>query len=138
MSQGSVGDVSATIRRRELAARMRQYRDAAGLTTTQVADALRKGPGRWSQSKISRIENREHKLKPSELDQLLDLYKVMDRDIRLELHTIAAKASERGWWVAYRGSVPDHFHPLLELESAMVEMREFATMLVPGLLQTSD
>jgi transcriptional regulator with XRE-family HTH domain len=138
MSQGSAENISATVRRFTLAARLRQYREARGLTHEQVADQLQAGPGKWSKSKISRIENREHNLKPGELERMLDLYGITDQEIRLHLHEMAAKAHERGWWVAYRGSIPEQLYPRLDFESAMIELREYALMLVPGPLQTAD
>jgi hypothetical protein len=43
---------SPTVKRRRLAAELRHYRDAAGLTIDDVAERLE-----WSTAKISRIEN---------------------------------------------------------------------------------
>jgi transcriptional regulator with XRE-family HTH domain len=136
MSQRRSDSASATVRRWQLSEHLRQYREAAGMTIDQVVDELRQGAGKWSKSKISRIENREHNLKHAELDRLLDIYGVDDQVMRGVLHELTEKANERGWWLAYGRGLPEHFHPYLSLESAMLGLRQFETMLVPGLLQT--
>jgi transcriptional regulator with XRE-family HTH domain len=136
MSQGRADNVSATVRRWQLSEHLRNFREAAGMTADEAATELRKRGGNWSRSKLSRIENREHNLKHAELDRLLDVYNVTDSEIRTELHELAEKANERGWWLAYGRGLPEHFHPFLSLESAMLSLRQFETMLVPGLLQT--
>lgn len=51
---------------------------------------------------------------------------------------LAETAGERGWWLAYRRDLPEDFHPFLNIESTMIALRKFETMLVPGLLQTGD
>ncbi|WP_267593227.1 helix-turn-helix domain-containing protein [Carbonactinospora thermoautotrophica] len=138
MSQDSSGVVSSTVRRWQLAETLRQLREAAGLTMDQAIDELRKRPGRWSRPKLSRIENRVQGVKPREVEQLLDVYGVTDPKTRTLLLELAQTANERGWWLAYRRDLPEDFHPYLSMEVAAVALRQFETMLVPGLLQTAD
>ena len=54
------GLANATVRRWQLTETLRRLREEAGLTHDQVIAELRKGQGKWSRPKLSRIENREH------------------------------------------------------------------------------
>ena len=66
-----VEDGSPTVRRRRLAAELRQLREAKGRSGESVAHALR-----WSPSKISRYERAKTGLRPKEVERLLDYYGV--------------------------------------------------------------
>lgn len=131
--------VSATVRRWQLTETLRQLREQAGLTHDQVIAELHKGPGKWSRPKLSRIENREQGVKPREVELLLDVYRVADAGLRMWLLELASTAHERGGWVVdIRKNLPDDFHEFLKWEVALVASRQFETLLVPGLLQTSE
>jgi transcriptional regulator with XRE-family HTH domain len=130
--------VSATVRRWQLTETLRQLREQAHLTHDQVIAELRKGQGKWSRPKLSRIENREQGVKSREVEQLLDVYGVNDQDLRDLLVELASTAHERGWVVDIRKNLPEDFHRLLNLEVALVARRQFETLLVPGLLQTAE
>jgi transcriptional regulator with XRE-family HTH domain len=138
MSQDVGGAASATVRRWQLTETLRQLRDERGLTIDQVVDLLQGQPGKWSRSKLSRIEIREQRVKPHEVEQLLDVYKVTDHSLRTWLIDLAATAHERGYWLSIRKDLPEDFHGLLNVEAALVARRQFETMVVPGLLQTAD
>ncbi len=138
MSQDSSDVVSATVRRWQLTETLRQLREGAGLTIEQAVERLRAGGGTWSRSKLGRIETREQGVKPQEVERLLDLYQVTDPSLRGWLLDLAATASERGYWRAIRNEVPEDFHDFLRVEAALVALRQFETMAVPGLLQTPD
>jgi len=130
--------VSATVRRWQLTDGLCKLREQAQLTHDQVIAELRKGQGKWSRPKLSRIENREQGVKPREVEQLLDVYGVKDQALRDWLIQLASTAHERGWVVDVRKNLPQHFHTFLNWEVALVERRQFETLLVPGLLQTSE
>ena len=66
-----VEEGSPTVRRRRLAAELRQLREAKGRSGESVANALR-----WSPSKISRYERAKTGLRPKEVERLLDYYGV--------------------------------------------------------------
>ncbi|KWX02503.1 hypothetical protein TH66_12255 [Carbonactinospora thermoautotrophica] len=138
MSQDNGGSGSSTVRRWQLAETLRQLREEAGLTLDQAVERLRESPGRWSRAKLSRFENRVQTPKLREVEQLLDVYGVTDPKTRTLLLELAQTANERGWWLAYRRDLPDNFHPYLSMEVAAVALRQFETMLVPGLLQTPE
>lgn len=130
--------VNATVRRWQLTETLRQLREQAGLTIEQAAERLREGNGKWSRSKLGRIETREQGVKLRDVEQLLDLYGVIDPEWRAWLLDLAATAHERGYWRAIRKDLPEDFHDFLDVEAALVAMRQLATMVVPGLLQTAD
>ena len=137
MTQGR--DASGSVVRRwQLAAALKVQREQAGLTQEQAIDRLGRGPGRWSRSKLSRVENREHHVKPREVEQLLDAYGVTDAEPRDALVQLAADSRERDWWLSFGNEFPDRLRPLLSLESGLVALRDFQNQLVHGLLQTAD
>ncbi|MGH3611878.1 MAG: helix-turn-helix domain-containing protein [Pseudonocardia sp.] len=130
--------VSATVRRWQLTETLRQLREQAHLTHDQVVAELRKGQGKWSRPKLSRIENREQGVKSREVEQLLDVYKVSDQALRGWLVELAGTAHERGWLIDIRKNLPEDFHAFLNWEVALVASRQFETLLVPGLLQSAE
>ncbi|MGH3753164.1 MAG: helix-turn-helix domain-containing protein [Pseudonocardiaceae bacterium] len=137
MTQGM--DASGSVVRRwQLAAALKVHREQAGLTQEEAIDLLRTGQGRWSRSKLSRVENREHHLKPREVEQLLDAYGVTDPGTRDELVQLAADSRERDWWLSFGTGFTDNLRTLMSLESGLVAFRDFQNQLVQGLLQTAD
>jgi transcriptional regulator with XRE-family HTH domain len=137
MTQGL--DASGSIVRRwQLAAALKTHREQADLTQEQAIERLVRGGGRWSRSKLSRVENREHHLKPREVEQLLDAYGVTDPETRDGLVRLAAPPRERGWWLSFGSELPEEWRSLLGLESGLIALRDFQNQLVNGLLQTAD
>ncbi|MEV0701714.1 helix-turn-helix transcriptional regulator [Saccharopolyspora sp. NPDC050389] len=138
MSQDTGEVASATVRRWQLTESLRQLREQAGLTMTEAAEELKGQPGKWSRSKLQRIETRDQGVKAREVEQLLDLYRVADEDLRNWLLGLASTASERGYWLAFQRELPQDFHAVLNVEAELVAQRQFETMVVPGLLQTQE
>jgi transcriptional regulator with XRE-family HTH domain len=135
----SSGDaVNATVRRWQLTETLRQLRERSGLTIEQAAEQLRERHGKWSRSKLGRVETRDQGVRIREVEQLLDLYGVTDTSLRAWLLDLTAIARERGYWRAIRKDLPEDFHEFLNVEAALVALRQFETMVIPGLLQTSD
>lgn len=118
-----------TLRQRVLAANLRAFRNNVGLTYDDVVARL---GDRWSKAKLSRFENAHAVPSEKDLDRLLDLYGVDDAK-RAELHSVRAKALERGWWTKYRSLWEG---PFVALEDAAKRMRMWEPLVVPGLLQT--
>src|SRR4030088_2675801 len=83
---------SPTVRRRRLAAELREIRESRGKSGDTVAAALK-----WSPSKISRYERARTSLQPREVQRLLDYYQITGsrRALLLEL---AEDAAQKGWW----------------------------------------
>jgi len=128
----------SVVRRWQLAVALKAQREQAELTQEQAIERLTSGGARWSRSKLSRVENREHHLKPREVEQLLDTYGVTDTETRDALVQLAAPSRERGWWDSFGKMFSDDLRTLMSLESGLVELRDFQNQLVHGLLQTGD
>ncbi|MGH3779225.1 MAG: helix-turn-helix domain-containing protein [Pseudonocardiaceae bacterium] len=137
MTQG-LDASGSVVRRWQLAADLKAQREQAGLTQEQAIERLVTGSGRWSRSKLSRVENREHHVKPREVEQLLDAYGLTDPATRDGLVKLSAVSRERDWWVRFAGDLPGGVRPLLSLESGLVAFRDFQNQLVHGLLQSAD
>lgn len=136
---GAREPVNPTVRRWQLTEALRQLRLRSGMTIEQAAHGLSAtGTGKWSRSKLGRIETREQHVHEMEVIQLLDLYGVEDTDVRTWFLQLAATAAERGYWHAIRRDLPEDFHGLLDVESSLVAMCQLEMLLVPGLLQTAD
>ncbi|WP_018683590.1 helix-turn-helix domain-containing protein [Actinokineospora enzanensis] len=132
------GPVNATVRQWQLTETLRQLREKAGLTMDQAVDILQGLGGKWSKSKISRIENREQGVKSFDVERLLTAYGVTDEAVRIQILDLAAKPAERGHWLALRRDLPEQFHNLFDIEPALQAVRQLETVVVPGLLQTTD
>ncbi|MGH3901857.1 MAG: helix-turn-helix domain-containing protein [Pseudonocardiaceae bacterium] len=137
MTQG-LDASGSVVHRWQLAAALKAQREQTGLTQEQAIDRLVRGSGRWSRSKLSRVENREHHLKPREVEQLLDAYGVTDTATRTELVQLAGGPRDQGWWDSFGKTFTDNMRTLLSLESGLVALRDFQNQLVHGLLQTGD
>jgi transcriptional regulator with XRE-family HTH domain len=120
---------SPTVQRRRLGRELRRLREQAGLTIEQVGLALE-----CSDSKVSRIETGQVSATPRDVRDMLELYKV-DRDHQEALIQFARRARKKGWWEAYSDTL---IVPLVGLETAANQIRQFENMVVPGLLQTRD
>ncbi len=91
----------------------------------------------WSAPKLSKFENAERRINPSDLDKLLSLYNIEDAEIREELHQLAHDAKERGWWskAPYKGVFTDSL-PDFEAEASVI--RTYECQVIPGLLQLPE
>jgi transcriptional regulator with XRE-family HTH domain len=118
---------SPTLRRRRLGSELRRRREAADLTIEQVATALR-----FSDSKISRIENGQIGATPRDVRRMLEHYGVAD-DEQEGLVQVAREAQQRPWWQAYGDK---DIVPLAGLEAEAARIDVYEASLVPGLLQT--
>lgn len=116
-----------SVRRRMLGRRLRLLREEAGLTLDAAAPALD-----WSVSKLSRIEIAQQAVDVHGVRSMLDLYG-MGGEQWAELTALAREAGRRGWWRAY--GIGDNSYVGFETEAAQVQ--EFASGIVPGLLQVS-
>lgn len=122
-----------------LAEALKQLREQHTLTCDEVGDRLRRATGgRWSRSKVSRIETRAYKPRRDELEAMLDLYGVRDPIERARMLHLQEGSVRRGYWDPIRPDLPEDFHRVLDIEASLVGRRQFETMLVPGLLQTMD
>ncbi len=92
---------------------------------------------RWSTSKLSRIENAHTTPDPSDVQKLLLLYGV-EESYAGQLFALAQEAARKGWWEAYGDVLPDTYAAYIGLEAEATGVLDWASEVVPGLLQTED
>lgn len=120
---------SPTVRHRRLARQLRQQREKSGLTMEEAAAALG-----WSRPKLLRFETAKTRPKPSDVEEMLDLYGG-DEAVKLALMQLARDIRKRGWWAAFGDVLTGSF---AELEDEATVIRSWQVQFIPGLLQTSD
>ncbi|MDA0635816.1 helix-turn-helix transcriptional regulator [Nonomuraea sp. MCN248] len=118
---------SPTLRQRQLARRLRDLRQEAGLSIAQVAEHLLCSP-----AKISRIETAQRRASLRDVRDLGQLYGIQNAN---ELMELARDARQQGWW--HQGEGID-IGPLIDLENEAKAITEYETTTIPGLMQTED
>lgn len=124
------GSRSPTVRRRRLAAELREIREGKGRSTETVAAALR-----WSPSKLSRYERGKTGLRPREVERLLDYYQVTGPR-RALLLALAEDAWQKGWWEDHTDVLSEDYQQFIGLEHEAASVAIWHASVVPGLLQT--
>lgn len=125
--------ISPTVRLRKVVRRLREWRQRAGMRQDDVIAALQ-----WSKAKLSRFENAEQIPGPAEVLALAAVYGIADAE-RDEYVALSLQARQKGWWRTYGPStLAPNFEEYVGLESEANHVREFASGLVPGLLQTEE
>lgn len=125
---------SPTVLRRRLGQELLRLRRKVGLTGEQVAERME-----WSASKVYRVEGGRTGIRPKELRELLDIYRVKEGDpIREAMLQVAREGRKRGWWAQYADSINQPYQTYVGLESEAAEVRCFETLVVNGLLQTQE
>ncbi|MGI5151442.1 helix-turn-helix domain-containing protein [Plantactinospora sp. CA-294935] len=125
---------AATDDRARLAAQLRELREDAGLSTTRLAGLLG-----WSQSKVSKIENR--RTKPSVADVRAWVAATdAPADVAAELVNIAESIQVAAiiWDSTLAGGRAEHQRTIARLLADATQMRVFQNSAVPGLLQTAE
>lgn len=124
------GPGSPTVRRRRLAAELREIRESKGKSGDAVAAALK-----WSPSKISRYELARTGLKPREVERLLDYYEITGSR-RALLVSLAEDAARKGWWEEFADVLSADYQQFIGLEHEASSIAIWHVEAVPGLLQT--
>jgi transcriptional regulator with XRE-family HTH domain len=124
------GSQSPTVRRRRLAAELREIRESKGRSGETVAAALR-----WSPSKISRYERAKTGLRPREVERLLDYYQITGPR-RALLLALAEDAAQKGWWEDSADILSEDYQQFIGLEHEATSVAVWHVDVVPGLLQT--
>src|SRR5213080_791899 len=123
---------SPTVRRRRLAAELREIRESQGKSGDAVAAALK-----WSPSKISRYERVRTGLQPREVERLLDYYEITGPR-RALLLGLAEDAAQKGWWEEHADSLSEDYKQFIGLEHEATSMAIWHVDVVTGLLQTEE
>jgi transcriptional regulator with XRE-family HTH domain len=121
---------SPTVRRRELGALLRKLRTEKGLTVEQAAEQLM-----FSMSKLSRMETGHGAPSRRDIRDLCALYEVTDEAERKRMLNLAAEGRQAGWWQSYD---LNQFADYVGLEADAVSVKNYQSILIPGLLQTPD
>jgi transcriptional regulator with XRE-family HTH domain len=126
----AAGD-TPTVARRRVRLALREAREAAGMTQTDVAEAME-----WSLSKVIQIESGEVSIAPNDLRPLLGHLGIKDRARVEQLHVDAKTARTRqrqSWWQAplYREYLSALLLRLIEFEGDAVAIR-FGLYVIPG------
>ena len=121
---------SPTVRRRRLAAELREIREDKGKSGDTVAAALK-----WSPSKISRYERARTGLRPREVERLLDYYQITGSR-RALLLGLAEDAAQKGWWEDFADSLSEDYRQFIGFEHEAASMAIWHVDVVTGLLQT--
>ena len=126
--------VVKSVYRRQLASRLKELRERAGLTMAEVAAAIE-----INQGSLSRIESGDRGTSPILVRAMLDRYGVIDPVVRDDvLDLVRADAAQRQqWWRKYAAAINNAgFGGFLALESSASSLRNYEPSLIPGLLQT--
>ncbi|HEU0089372.1 MAG TPA: helix-turn-helix transcriptional regulator [Pseudonocardiaceae bacterium] len=125
------GNPHTSIRSRQVAARLRELREQAGLSGAEVAKRMG-----MSASKISRIETGNSGLQIEDVAALLGLYQV-PASVRDDLLDLVRRSEERGWWTRQPG-LPQLWRSLIDFEAKATRIQNYEALFVPGLLQTAE
>ena len=125
-------DMGAKALSRVLGNYLRALRENSGMAPAAAGHHIRAHA-----SKISRMETAHVSLKPRDVEDLLALYGVGDRE-RTEIARLVQRSAQPDWWQPYGEVVPDWLQQLIGLERDAHVIRTYETQFVPGLLQTPD
>lgn len=120
-----------TVRLRRLASELRNLRQAAGLTREDAAEQTH-----INSATLYRIENAKARPQKRTLLTLLDLYGVTDPARRETLLDLSKQATQLGWLQEYESELPEEYTTYISFESEARSVRNYESLLVPGLLQT--
>ncbi|MCS0602412.1 helix-turn-helix transcriptional regulator [Streptomyces sp. LP11] len=122
----------ATARQARLGSELRKLREAAGLKGREAAALLG-----TDSTQISQIEFGTAGVSSERVRRLAAHYACSDTEL---IDALVAMAVDRtcGWWEEYRGSLPNSFLDLSELEHHARFRWDVDFLHVPGLLQTEE
>ena len=123
---------TTTLRARRLALVLRDLRISSGLSLEESAAELG-----VHATTLSRMERGESFAKPANVATLCQIYGVPP-DKAAELFRLAKEARQRGWWHDYASVLSQAYNAYIAFESEASSVRNYETLLVPGLLQTED
>lgn len=120
---------SPTLRRRELAGRLRELRKQSGLTVEDVAHHLLCSP-----PKVSRIETGTRSPTLRDVRDLCVLYGVSDAE-QVRLMAIARESKQQGWWNKFDDLA---IESLIGLEIEAKRISSYESCVVPWAFQTEQ
>lgn len=109
-----------------------RYRNAAGLSMSQVAERVP-----ITKPKLGHMETGRQQQDPEDIAMLLRAYGVEQRDID-RLTSLTGRADESTWWAPWAHVVPDWLKTFVGLEALAMREFTFEPLIIPGLLQTEE
>jgi transcriptional regulator with XRE-family HTH domain len=119
------------MRSRTVSGELRSLREKRGLSCADVGRRLG-----VSASKISRIETGNSGLQVEDVAALLDFYEVAVGK-RQKLLGLLHREDQKGWWERQAG-LPQLWRALIDFENKATRIQDYESMVIPGLLQTSE
>ncbi|WP_327369194.1 helix-turn-helix domain-containing protein [Streptomyces sp. NBC_01217] len=122
--------------RLQLGRELRQLRQEAELTSTQVVRKLLCSP-----SKLTRLEMGENAVvETADVMALCEIYQAAPEKRALLLGYAAVTKTKKDWWQSpeYRPAIAPSFKAYLGLEATAQALHNYEGEFVPGLLQTED
>lgn len=119
------------MRSRRLGAALKTYRLAVKMDQVQAAEVIAA-----HQTRVSRIESGHVSARPLEIRAMLDAYGVRDSEVRQKLEDLARQSKRRGWWLEHAAHLRPDYLDHIALEDDATYIREWQSVMVPGLLQT--
>ncbi|WP_235987201.1 helix-turn-helix domain-containing protein [Halosaccharopolyspora lacisalsi] len=123
---------SPAVLKRWIALELKRLRGEAGLKQKDAAARV----GR-SQQHVGYLEGARNLPSAGDLELLLGLYEVPER-ITFMRELLAAAKKGKDWWSGLNEAVPQWFNLFLGLEAGATDLSSFDSLLVTGLLQTSE
>lgn len=123
---------SPTLAVRELGLRLRESREALGMTGLTVATAIG-----ITQNYVSNVEHGRRTISQAKLLEMAHLYR-LDAPTRENLVALRKASESRGWWSQYATTCTAELLRYLGHEHGAEEIRTYEYALVSGLLQTES
>ncbi len=123
-------EANPTLARRRLAVFFRRLRERQGLGLDELAKILGVDP-----SFASRLDTGARGFRIQDIPPLCRFYG-LDATEERRLTDLVEESRKRAWWQQI--DLPDAVRTFIGMEQAAVGISEFATQVVPGLLQTED
>lgn len=121
-----------SVRRRQLGKMLAELRSNADVSRRDAAEWLG-----VTEQHMSRIESGKSAVKDQTVRSLCQLYDVQANDLEVMLR-LSRESTQRGWWSAYRDTLPDWARQLVGQEADTQHFWNYEPEIVPGLLQTAD
>ncbi|MEV4326650.1 helix-turn-helix transcriptional regulator [Microbispora rosea] len=122
-----------TLRRRQLASRLRELRQEAGITVERAAEELLCSP-----AKISRMETGQRGASPRDVRDLCRIYGVSDEKLIAQLMTLARESRQPGLRQEWGDLGDDTLYMYMDLEAAAYSIIELQITFLPALFQTEE
>ncbi|MCA1191454.1 helix-turn-helix transcriptional regulator [Saccharopolyspora sp. 6V] len=122
--------MAGTARQVHLGRKLRELRDAAGLSLDEAAKHVER-----SRSTVGHWERAHSRVSAQDLAALLKLYGASE-EMADQLQQLRRDSHQRGWWQSYK--LPGYLEPFVGFEAEASEAFHFELGVIPGLLQTAE